>query len=802
MKNSVVVQVLLAFFLLTATSVTGQQDLFKDLFESEEPVFHTTVSPGYDSGTVQVVFSFTHSKLEALEAVVWLKDLGTTITGDGDKKMLTGSLNLYNRRPDTVTVRGLQNFHFYTFGVDFRKPNALSRKFNTAILKGSYRYEYQAPETVSALRQPRPPVNTSTQPPVQQARSPQGSTVPCREPELAVWVEPSGYCGVDNRPAILLQANNFYQEEKWEFSVEVRTESGPWKPLYMDAEVQPVFGRTIRQEALCALKPGLYYARVLAWGPGCITPKIRNIPSLIAVADTEPQSYSYQPEKSVKSPAVQSPSKQMPDSCAVNGRALLAGDKIIGTLELSAYSPCGAYNPYAEVRYIHPGYRDLSVNPVLLAPGRPVSFELQLDSRDLARNVHPVQVVVYARPEPGAEGISLSSFWLRPSEKSPTTANNYAQPERTPAEPREAAPGSRSYTTQGYTPPSASFQEPPAPGATDPGNNPAQEYASSIDETMMEEHFDTVGVSASDPNCTQIQNLKLYYHRAEPDKPVFISWLNPRCCQRRGCTYTVWVGPSPDKLRLLVEGNKPGANISELLQGLQPDDSYYEVVVETDNGNRKAGYIMGEGPIYGYEAIIAYRDRFDPPSSDPIGGPLKTTAQNEAKGTEPTAAETNGSISGKGAVPPQDNTGSPGFRWNGQDETATAAKPQQTALVNETPELKTPSLPIEQFDPCRYRREMTVKGDLVKEPGEEVTLSYDHSRQGYRYTLYYQPEGNGSWGIAPGTRELQTSSTFRFQVGPQHNGKYLVLAYKPEKGWGCLSASKAEAVKLQVADAK
>jgi|GEM_PF-935000 len=798
MKKLVVVHVLSAFFLFTAISAMGQQDIFNDLFESEDPVFHTAVSPAYDSGSVEIIFYFTHSKLEELEAFLWIKNLGSTMSGEGDKNMMSGALQLRNQQPDTVTIRGLQHLNFYSIGVDFRKPNALSRKASSAILKGGYRYEYQPPKVITALRQSRTTTNNDTQRPTQQARSPQGPSNPCREPEISVWVEPSGFCGDNDRPAILLQANNFYQEEKWEFAIEVRTESSPWSPLHMDAEVQPIFGKTVHQEPLCSLKPGLYYARVLAWGPGCKTPEVRNISSLIAIAGREPQAYTYQTQQSVKSPAVSNTTKHLPDSCEVSGEATLTAGKITGTLELSAYSPCGAYSPYAEVRYIHPGYRDLNSQPVLLAPGRASHFEFNLDNRDLARNVHPVQVVVYARPEPEAEGVSLSSFWLRPAEQD----QGAAQAGNSPAESRNTEP----YTPQTYASPSTYPGSPPASGnAPYAENQTEQEYASSLDETMMEEHFDTVGVRASDPNCTQIQNLKLYYHRAEPDKPVFISWLNPRCCQRNGCSYTVWVGSAPDKLRLLVEGNKPGATISELLQRLQPDDSYYEVVVETSNGDRKAAYAMGEGPIYGYEDIIAYRDRLAPPSSDPIGGPVavQTKATEEADEPEAQAPENEDEgITRRGTSNPSPASSSPGFSWNGEEQQTPPAEARKTAMVNEPSEVKTPSLAIKQFDPCKYRREIKLEGKAFVETGEEVSLSYDHSRPGYRYTLYHQAAGSNSWGIAPGTQELQAASDFRFQAGPQHNGKYLVLAYKPEKGWGCLSAPENQAIELKVASAK
>lgn len=432
----------------------------------------------------------------------------------------------------------------------------------------------------------------------------------------------------------------------------------------------------------------------------------------------------------------------------------------------------------------------------MLAPGAVSSFELTLDNRDLARNVHPVQVVVKLRPEPAAEGITIASFWVRPEVEQSVPNGFITANERTPvAEPRQqsqAIPAVPAGDNYGY-------------GYQDNSSSSSENYPSSIDETLLEETIDTIGVTASDPNCTQIQNLKLYYHRAEPDKPVFISWLNPRCCQRKGCVYTVWTGPAPDKLRLLVEGNKPGATISELLQGLQPGDSYFEVVVETSNGARKAGYAIEEGPLYGFEAILAYRDKLNPPKSDPIV--LQKTpetdeeaAQEDEQGpvleasADPAVVDMAGTESAKTAA---------AFRWNGTNgavavRNATPVEGGDGSSRANNFEYNLPEKPITDFTACHYRRETSVTVPEPVVPGSPVTITYDYSRDGYRYTLYQLPAGESEWVVAPGTKELQTSSTFRFDATPMHTGKFLVLAYKPAKGWGCLSDHYNEAIEITV----
>jgi hypothetical protein len=752
-------------FLQFSHSSWGQNDVFKGLFGKEAPTFHATVLPGDVEGTVGMVLYFTHNKLSDLEVSVWIKDNGPALNREGDKRLVRGLREMGNRRQDTIRISGLTNQHFYTVGVDYRNPKALSRSFDTEIVKENYRYEYTPPSPHQDEIRPRPPEVAEAVPPPQEkpSRTPVPAVSTCREANLSVAIEPSGFCQNNDRPAVRIQCTNC-EGRSWDFSVEARAEYGDWRPLRTDGQPQAAFGTTLRTEPLCILSPGKYYLRVLAWGEGCKTPTFQVIGASILIPQEQPSSYAFVPTP--RKAETQQARSILPDTCVVDGRAVLDGTLILGGLRLEAGSPCGDINPYAEVHYIHPGYRDLTINRAPLTPGQVTPFQFQLDKRDLARSVHPIEVIVYSDAEPSLKGVPLSSFWVNTGIEMQNTRS-----------PEDHTPLTKAGTLEEYSYASRSYEEP----SSTPGSYNG--YASSLEETI-----DTIGVVASDPNCNGIQNLEMYYHRAEPDKPVFISWLSPRCCQRKGCEYTVWTGPNPEQLRLLVEGNKPGATVSELLRGLRPDDNYFEVVVTTSNGTRKAAYVMGEGPFYGYEEIIAYRDRLNPPTSDPLvfqkgsdkpDGAAGLEASNDERGQYSVNTSTEDSNKPKGA-----------FAWN-----------ETPVNNNSTPaRFQQPKLSIKAFDPCQYRRETEIVADRPIQAGKPVELSYNHDRAGYKYTLYYYAKDLGQWVVAPGTKELQSSATFSFQASPARSGSYIVLSYKPSKGWGCLSDPLDKPIKLIVED--
>jgi hypothetical protein len=113
-------------------------------------------------------------------------------------------------------------------------------------------------------------------------------------------------------------------------------------------------------------------------------------------------------------------------------------------------------------------------------------------------------------------------------------------------------------------------------------------------------------------------------------------------------------------------------------------------------------------------------------------------------------------------------------------------------------QLVEPQIPLLGFTPCRYDRDVTLTADREVRVGEEVIIKYDHSREGYRYTLYFQPAGENEWVLAPGTRELQEKPEFHLLARPYHSGNYLILTYKPAKKWGCLSSTSDAPIKLNV----
>jgi hypothetical protein len=219
-----------------------------------------------------------------------------------------------------------------------------------------------------------------------------------------------------------------------------------------------------------------------------------------------------------------------------------------------------------------------------------------------------------------------------------------------------------------------------------------------------------------------------------------------------------------------MKGKKSGAIISEVLQGTTAYDKYYEVVVETGNGVRKAAYALGSGPMYGIQEILDYHDLLYPSAPARVEGIVGTP---EAVPAAPVEEEETTSLK--------------------------AAEIESAVLLNPV----IPEMPITDFDVCKYRRATKLESDQPAKVGEEITIRYEFDDARYRYTLYHQPVGMEDWVIAPGTTELQKGSAFTFKTQPYHSGKYLILSYKPSasgSGWGCLSMPQEEAIEVEVVE--
>lgn len=742
MKRSVLLYLLLALGLFTAFPGFGQKGLLEGLLEGEEPQFHSTILPSEEEGVIRLAVYFTHSKLSVIEASFWIKGHGSNLMSEGAQQLVRGLQQMGNRQQDTLTIRGLANRNFYSIGLDYRNPSAINRKFTSQILHEGYFYTNpeksaaisgeQAPEREAekpATAPPKQETGKASAPAVQPEVEP--APVPCLMPELFVKIDPAGYCGEGNRPAVLIQCENC-QGRNWEFSVEVRREYGGWEPIRRDGKRQPAVGAAVRTEPLCLLAPGQYYLQVLAWGENCPSPVIYNIGTTINIASREPL-----PEM----PLTAAPSAPaVPDTCIVQAQAVLLGNRISGALTLEPGSPCAGWNPVVSISYVNPGYRDITLGEFPLYPGQPAPFSVELEDRDLYRGIHTLQAVVYGRSAALPQRVPLYSFWIRAWEEDEALA--------------AADPGAQQ--------PAYGQEWDSRPGnIAKKGGNPAAEDGFDGEAPALEENFQEVQVTASDPNCTQIQNLQLVFSPTQPDKPLYISWLNPRCCQEEGCEYSVWTGKDPGQLQLLVKGRKPGANITELLQGIESGNQYLEVVVRTPNGVRKAAFVPGEGPKYGIEEILEYQDRVKPPAGDPVVGMKETTIKGE------TAPGLEGGLAGR----------------MGQPETAPFERPQ---------------LPVTQFEPCRIYRETHVIGKKPIQDGDEIAIQYAFADKAYRYTLYHQPEGSSEWFLAPGTKELQESSSFELTARTFMSGKYIILTCKPDKSWGCLSSPLSEALEIQV----
>ena len=740
---------LLLVGLLGTMPLHAQNDLLKGIFEKEAPVFTTTVIPTQEKGKVRLAVYFTHSKLNELEISFWIKDMGTLLTGKGSKQLVRSLGRLGNRQQDTITISGLREQHVYTIGADFRRPKSLSAKFSSQELKNGYRYAYREPSRVSTARVVDAMSKSSV------PSTPVRPTVNCEDPIIEVKIDAAGYCGTDNRPAVLVQCVNC-QGKEWEFSVEVRSQKGPWMPLRYDGKRQPAVGMSLRTEPLCTLLPGSYQVQVWAWGQGCPNPIVKSIPTVVTIVD--PRTDVPVPAMR-QSPAVVENTPKLPDTCFVEGQAMVKNKTIDGALLLSPFSPCADMRPYAEIVYVHPGHRNITLDKLPLIPGAKVPFSIPLDERDLGRGIHTIQVVAFVQEGLQSKGVPLESFWLRaytPEELSASSNNSFNNDR--PVPPPASPPSTDAYGDPEYGQLTDFNQSNSSrKGVNDiPPSNTGNEDVY-IDPSLMESTISEVQVTATDPNCTPVQDLRVVFDSNQPTKPLFMSWLNPRCCQVEGCNYTVWAGPDPKQLSLLTKGKKAGAIISEVLHGTNSRDQYYEVVVETGNGVRKAAYALGVGPLYGIEEISDYHDYLYPPVPARVEGIVAEQPMEDAYEVE------------------------------------------SAVLLNPV----TPQLPISDFETCKYQRKTTVIGEQPAIVGDEVTIKYNFNDNRYQYTLYHQPVGMEEWVIAPGTTELQSSSSFKLKVEPYHAGKYLILTYKPSSGgngWGCLSAPLEDAVRLEVSE--
>lgn len=722
MKQLLIIPVLC---LALAAQLSGQAEIFDGLFGKEEPTFHASFTPTAEEGVVKMSFHFTHPSLDKLEVSFWAKDLGANLMGNGEKRLVQGLGEYGNRQQAEILIDNLKSRHFYTIGIDYRGGSTISRKFSSRVLEESYRYEYQAPAPVQAR---------AAEPPARQPKSPIAAPAPqpCQPPSLFVQVEPAGYCGADNRPAILLQCTNC-QGRPWEFSVEARSEFEQWQPLRIDGKRQQALGVAPRTEPLCTLEPGAYYFRVLAWGENCDSPAVQTIGTSVQIAGDEPASALY-PTPSLPQPTASVPA-YLPDTCIIESEAILEGDLISGFIELDPASPCSAYQPFAKVRYVHPGYRDITVGQVTLVPGEDAAFKVRLDKQDLSRGIHPLQITVCIRPKDSSKDIPISSFWIRAEAVAGSPA---PEPTRQKSGFQEEDHLAKWQEAQGIA--SGSEQEEWGfdKGARPPG---------------------LPGFSAAGPDCSELGGLQLIYVPDRPGQPLYISWSNPGCCQEQECEYSVWAGPGPDQLKLLAKGRKSGATIRESILNAEKGTAYYEVAVRTPAGVRKAAYISGRGPKYGAEKVSAHQNQYEPSFNEPL------VATQEA-----------------GAAPGIQLGGGLAARAGGPAPSFSGA----------------PQRPITDFAPCRIFRETHVIANKPIQDGDRVTIEYDFNDRAYLYSLYHQPDGSPDWVIAPGTTEFQQSPSFEIQARAHHSGKYLVLAIKKDKSWGCLSAPVSEPLEIQV----
>ena len=762
MKKYIPSTLLLACLLLISGSIYAQS--LSGIFEKEEPQFFARLTPTQVPGEVQLVFHFTHSKIRELELSVWIQDLGANLQDSEEKMLMRGLHTIGNRHRDTVLLTGLSPRHFYNIGVDYQQPSALVRKFEGKVIREHYRYPGSTAETTPQLAEksvPAAPAPQAYNQPPQPQQAP-----PCEDPSLNIQVDPVGYCGALNRPAVIILCNNC-QGVPWDFSVEVRTEDGKWQSTRVDGRPQAALGVSPRTEPLCMINPGEYYLRVLAWGENCSMPVISTLGTKIQVGEAAEDRFT-QRSGNLPSPYRQQPAAavRVPEVCGATAIATLTGKTIRGSVMLPPDTECSQFNPYINLTYVHPGYRDINIGDIPLYGGIEKPFELDLDEQDLTRGIHTLKATVFLQHPDLTRPVAAETFWIRADE--PAISQNSAQAVIPDLESRI---DQRTQPPLAYEPQPESYgQSTTMRGTISKRGIEREEEDLYIDEALLEEDGSTINVTATDPNCNQIQNLQLVYSPTQPDRPLYLSWLSPRCCQESGCQYTVWTGPSPDQLSLLVKGQKAGAQVSELLQGLPADHSYFEVAVQTSNGVRKAAYLPGRGPIYGIEAVLDYHDQFRPQYSDPVQGLSKGNPAD----VQPKGAAVGGALANRMGDMPASRPA------------AMYAGPQQ------------PKFPISKFDACKYSRETEIIAEQPIYEGDQVVIEYKFTEPDHRYTLYHQPYGSNEWVVAPGTQDLQPSPRFELQAGNYHSGKYLVLVYKPSKNWGCLSAPVSDPLEINV----
>lgn len=741
MKKLLIAIAVSTVFLFTSLTLSAQ---IEELFEKEEPLFQMTVLPLSEEGAVEIELYFTHSRLSNVEAAFWMIDRGNNRLNSGERQMIGELQQLNNRQQTVIKVDGLKAGHFYAFGLDYRRISALlNTKFSTKMLQEEYLYEPLPPITNAVAEEkvilPRKEFIAKATP------------TECDRPKLSIQIDPTGYCHDETTPAILISnAKN----QDWEFSIETRGMSGDWRPMLAGGKRQKASGAITRTEPLCLLNSGRHFIRVLAWGEGCEAPTIKEIKMPIRIEGASTPDAFDQESLVTKSytPPVAAYQPTLPDTCLVRGEAILVGNKLTGTIELDRYSLCGEFRPYAMVRYVNPSHRDIPLEPIPLYVGEPVDFEFELTDTDLTRTIHPVNVVTYVRTK--EEEKIMSAFWIRSEQSSSITQNNMPI--------RPANQNSYAFTAPLNEPVDLTTAAPKPESERKPEFEPRPEIKElTIDEPTLTQQANAISVTASDPNCTQIHDLQMVYDLKRSKQPLYISWLSPRCCQEAGCEYTIWSGSAPDQLSLIMKGYKSGATIKELLDPNRAKDQYFEVVVKTKNGNRKAAYIIGEGAKYGIEEILAYHDNFNPVQSDSL-------KFEKIKGLDETP---------KGGAT---------FKW---DDPAS-----NTAAI----EYERPKLPISKFKTCKYRKPIELIADNPIHEGDLVTLKYDYDRVGYKYTLYFQPLGSNDWVVAPQTQELSSKAQFDFRVSSAHSGNYTMLLYKSEKGWGCLTAPLEEGLEILV----
>ncbi len=701
MKKRFIYLVVSALFVVPAIQIHAQS--FKGLFDKEEAVFHVSVTPTAESGVAMVTLYFTHSKATTLEASLWVKDLGTNLSPVGGNRLVKDLWEMSNRKQDTIYIEGLTNLHFYTIGLDFRTPQGLTPRFNTKILSDSYRYEY--------LEKKQTPAGNA------KVKTAEKTAQPCETPDISVRAEAEGYCGAENRPAVVIECLNC-TGKSWTFRVEYSSNATSWKSLRSDGKSQTANGNAIRTEPLCILPDGEYKLRVSATGENCTTPVYHYLGTPLHIGGQAAAPAEIQNNEN----PVLTQAAPLPDTCAVMAEAILIGNEIRGQVTLPSGSPCGDHQPYAQVRYVHPGHRDQNIGQVPLNAGKATPFQFDLDAFDLKRSIHTLQIVVFASAGPGKSAQPISTSWIK-------------------AESRQ----------DGFAMHDANVR---AKGFEEPARK----------------------------NYTRLQDLRPVYLSVQSDVPAYIAWTNPAECINGGCAYTVWAGKSNGPIRLLAKGKQGGSLVKESLAGLTIEERYLEVEVETKSGSSIASYVFGQGPNFNFGENYVHRERIMPAAGKP------ETAPRDMLVAQPTPT-------------PVDQLVAKGKVQNSEalvrEETMTE-KPERKMVAGSSVVFEQPQLPVSTFNSCKYQREISVVGDMPINAGDWMVIKYNFSEPGYKYTLYFQPEGQTEWFITPGTKELQDKPEFYLEMTRYHTGRYAVLAYSFQNRWGCLSTPLSEALLIKV----